>query len=66
MQTTAWPAFKPDFFTSRKTMIASSTTAEIESATAVTSKYARTERDWGGQGPGRFGQWLHTHTPQRS
>ncbi|GGP52194.1 hypothetical protein GCM10010278_31370 [Streptomyces melanogenes] len=35
MQTTACPAFSPDFLTSRKTMIASSTTAEIESATAV-------------------------------
>ncbi|GGU42067.1 hypothetical protein GCM10010211_01490 [Streptomyces albospinus] len=35
MQTKACTAFSPDFLISKKTMIASSTTAEIESATAA-------------------------------
>ncbi|GES30398.1 hypothetical protein San01_28850 [Streptomyces angustmyceticus] len=35
MHTKACGVFSPDFLTSKKTMIASSTTAEIESATAA-------------------------------
>ncbi|GHA81403.1 hypothetical protein GCM10010392_04430 [Streptomyces clavifer] len=59
MQTTACPPLSPDFRISRKTTIASSTTAEIESATAVHL------HQYGRDGQHTWSQQVHTHRALR-